>query len=58
VSAIPPELADFDAEAFLRECWQKKPLLIRDAWAAWSNPLDPDDLAGLACEDAAESRLV
>lgn len=55
---MPPQLAGFDAEAFLRECWQKKPLLIRNAWVEWSNPLDPDDLAGLACEDGVESRLV
>jgi 50S ribosomal protein L16 3-hydroxylase len=55
---VRPQLAHFDAEAFLRDCWQKKPLLIRNAWAEWSNPLDPDDLAGLACEDEVESRLV
>jgi 50S ribosomal protein L16 3-hydroxylase len=51
-------LANFNAEAFLRDCWQKKPLLIRNAWVEWSNPLDPDELAGLACEDGVESRLV
>jgi 50S ribosomal protein L16 3-hydroxylase len=51
-------LANFDADAFLRDHWQKKPLLIRDAWDAWSNPLEPDELAGLACEDGVESRLV
>ena len=39
---------NFDTEAFLRDTWQKKPLLIRNPWAAWANPLDPDDLAGLA----------
>jgi len=51
-------LADFDADAFLRDYWQKKPLLLRQAWAEWSNPLTPDELAGLACEDGVESRLV
>src|SRR6187455_1538710 len=54
----PPRLADFDADAFLRESWQKKPLLIRCGWAEWSNPLDPDELAGLACEEGVEARLV
>ncbi|QLC24452.1 cupin domain-containing protein [Parasphingopyxis algicola] len=49
---------DFDPETFLRDHWQKKPLLIRDPWNAWRNPLDPDELAGLACEEAVESRLV
>jgi 50S ribosomal protein L16 3-hydroxylase len=54
----PMQLAQFDSEAFLRDYWQKKPLLIRNPWKAWSNPLDPDELAGLACEPGVESRLV
>ena len=53
-----PLLARFDADTFLRDHWQKKPLLIRRAWAEWSNPLAPDELAGLACEEGVESRLV
>lgn len=52
------QLIDFDVENFLRDYWQQKPLLIRNSWAAWSNPLDPDELAGLACEAEVESRLV
>jgi 50S ribosomal protein L16 3-hydroxylase len=52
------QLARFDADAFLRDYWQKRPLLIRGAWADWRNPLTPDELAGLACEDGVESRLV
>ena len=52
------QLAHFDADAFLRDHWQKRPLLIRGAWAEWRNPLTPDELAGLACEDGVESRLV
>ena len=51
-------LINFDTDVFLREYWQKKPLLIRDAWDAWHNPLDPDDLAGLACENDVESRII
>ena len=50
--------ADFDIEGFLRDYWQKKPLLIRNPWPAWRNPLEPDELAGLACEDDVESRLI
>ncbi len=49
---------NFDGAAFLRDHWQKKPLLIRNPWTAWKNPLEPDDLAGLACEDHVESRLI
>jgi 50S ribosomal protein L16 3-hydroxylase len=52
------KLAHFDAERFLRDSWQKKPLLIRNAWDSWDNPLEPDELAGLACEPGVESRLV
>ena len=52
------EFAHFDADSFLREYWQKRPLLIRNPWANWQNPLEPDELAGLACEDGVESRLI
>jgi 50S ribosomal protein L16 3-hydroxylase len=52
------KLLRFDAEAFLRDTWQKKPLLIRNPWDHWENPLEPDDFAGLACEDGVEARLV
>jgi 50S ribosomal protein L16 3-hydroxylase len=51
-------LRHFDSEAFLRDVWQQRPLLIRNPWPEWSNPLDPDELAGLACENDVESRLV
>jgi 50S ribosomal protein L16 3-hydroxylase len=43
---------------FLRDYWQKRPLLIRQAFPGFQPPLQPDDLAGLACEDGALSRLI
>jgi 50S ribosomal protein L16 3-hydroxylase len=49
---------NFDTTKFLRDTWQKKPMLIRNAWANWENPLGPDELGGLACEDGIESRLI
>ena len=52
------QLYDFDPEVFLRDHWQKKPLLIKNPWKSWSNPLEPDELAGLACEEEVESRLI
>jgi 50S ribosomal protein L16 3-hydroxylase len=52
------KLNNFDIETFLRDTWQQKPLLIRNAFSDWSNPLSPDELAGLACEAEVESRLV
>nr|WP_295659687.1 cupin domain-containing protein [Polymorphobacter sp.] len=54
-SIFPP---GFDTAAFLRDHWQKKPLLIRGDGTAWRNPIDPDDLAGLAGEDGVEARIV
>ncbi len=35
---------------FLRDYWQKHPLLIRAAFPDFRLPLQPEDLAGLACE--------
>ncbi len=46
------------AEQFLRDYWQRKPLLIRGAFANLSCPITPEDLAGLACEEFALSRIV
>ncbi|KAA0068753.1 cupin domain-containing protein [Rhodanobacter sp. T12-5] len=43
---------------FLRDYWQKRPLLIRQAFPNFQPPLQPDDLAGLACEPAALARLI
>ncbi|MCH8497573.1 MAG: cupin domain-containing protein [Marinobacter sp.] len=43
---------------FLRDYWQKKPLVIRGAFPGFECPVSPDELAGLACEEAVESRLV
>lgn len=43
---------------FLRDYWQKRPLLIRNAFPDFTPPLQPDDLAGLACEEEALSRLI
>ena len=51
-------LGDFSTEEFLRVYWQKKPLLIRQALADFTPELDGDDIAGLACDELAESRLV
>ena len=43
---------------FLREYWQKKPLLIRNAFPGFVSPVQPEDLAGLACEDGVLARLI
>jgi len=46
------------AQQFIREYWQKKPLLIRGAFPGFGDMLTADELAGLACEADAQSRLV
>jgi 50S ribosomal protein L16 3-hydroxylase len=43
---------------FLSQHWQKSPLLIRGALPGFVSPLEPNDLAGLACEEGIEARLV
>lgn len=43
---------------FLRDYWQKKPLLIRGALPNFASPITANDLAGLACEEMALSRLI
>lgn len=55
-------IENIDIDIFLRDYWQKKPLLIKGGLPNWENPLSPDELAGLACipEDEAiiDSRLI
>ena len=36
----------------------KHPLLLRQALPGFDNPLDPEELAGLALEEGVEARLV
>jgi 50S ribosomal protein L16 3-hydroxylase len=45
-------------ETFLTEYWQKKPLLIRNAFPDFESPIDPDEVAGLALEEDVESRII
>ena len=43
---------------FLKEYWQKKPLLIKGGFTDLEDPIEPEELAGLAMEDDIESRLI
>ena len=58
VHASAKHFLGMPAAAFLRDYWQKAPLLIRQALPGYTPPLAPEDLAGLACEQDALSRLV
>jgi 50S ribosomal protein L16 3-hydroxylase len=49
-------LGGLSAEQFLRDYWQKKPLLVRNAYQpGW---ITPDDVFGYAAADDIEARLV
>ena len=43
---------------FLADYWQKKPLLIRQAIPNFKGLLSPNELAGLACEDDIQARII
>ena len=43
---------------FLADYWQKKPLFIENAFPESIDWLEADELAGLSCEEAVESRVV
>lgn len=52
------QLGGLSAAQFLRDYWQKKPLLVRDAFAGFSGLLPIKDLLALAQDDDVQSRLV
>jgi 50S ribosomal protein L16 3-hydroxylase len=51
-------LGGLTVEEFLRDYWQKKPLLIRQAVPGFSGLLSPQELIELACLEDAQARLV
>lgn len=51
-------LGDLTPRQFLRDYWQQKPLLVRQAIPGFESPISADELAGLALEEEVESRLV
>jgi len=58
VRGTAKQLLGMSPAQFLRDYWQKRPLLIRNAFADFVPPLEPNDLAGLACEPAVLARLI
>lgn len=51
-------LGDMTPDTFLRDYWQKKPLLIRQALPDFIPPVTREELFSLASRDDVESRLV
>ena len=52
------DLNQMTQNEFLAEYWQKKPVVIKQGFKNFVDPILPDELAGLAMEEAVESRLV
>lgn len=51
-------LGSLSISQFLQDYWQKKPLFIPDAIQDYHCPITAEELAGLACEEDVESRIV
>ena len=51
-------LGSLSVDVFLRDYWQKKPLLIRAAIPEFAGLLNPQQLIELACTEDAQARLV
>ena len=43
---------------FINHYWQQKPVVLKNAIAKFADPIDANDLAGLAMEEVVESRIV
>jgi len=52
------KINDLSENEFLNHYWQKKPLLIRQGFTNFQDPIEPEELAGLAMEESIESRIV
>ena len=52
------EINSISEAQFLSEYWQKKPLLIKGGFKDFIDPIEPEELAGLAMESDIESRLI
>ena len=51
-------LEHFDSDTFLSEYWQQKPVVIKRFFPNFVDPIDENDLAGLAQEAEVDSRIV
>jgi len=48
----------FDWQEFMEKYWQKQPVVLKNAFPNFIDPITPDELAGLAMEPEVDSRLV
>ena len=54
----PPLLGGLTVKEFLRDYWQKQPLLIRGSFPKFNGLIDPQRLIALACTADVQARLV
>ncbi len=53
-----PLLGGLSPQAFMRRHWQKKPLVVRQAWPGVTPPLSRSEIFELASSEDVESRLI
>jgi 50S ribosomal protein L16 3-hydroxylase len=58
IEASTPLLGGLSPRAFMKRHWQKKPLLVRQAWPCVVPPVSRGELFALAARDDVESRLI
>lgn len=51
-------LTEFTQSEFLRDYWQKKPVVIKQGFVDFEDPISADEFAGIACEEQVQSRLI
>lgn len=51
-------LGELPVEQFLKQYWNKKTLVIRQGFPDFDSLIEPEELAGLACEEEISSRIV
>ncbi|MGL9736336.1 MAG: hypothetical protein ACR5LF_14430 [Symbiopectobacterium sp.] len=49
---------NLDWPSFMANYWQKHPVVIKQGFTDFIDPISPDELAGLAMENEVDSRLV
>lgn len=52
------DLNQMSQNEFLATYWQKKPVVIRQGFKDFVDPISPDEFAGIAMEETVQSRLV
>ncbi|SDG73955.1 50S ribosomal protein L16 3-hydroxylase [Vibrio xiamenensis] len=48
----------FDMTTFMQQVWQKKPLVIKQGFINFEDPISADELAGLSLEQEIDSRFI